>query len=117
MELGQFSVSLAVQDLAASREFYEKLDFEAMAPGGDGEGWAGYGETWVILQNDAVVIGLFQKMFEKNILTWNPADVRAIQATLEERGVELLSRAEPGEGPASILLQDPDGNTILLDQH
>jgi catechol 2,3-dioxygenase-like lactoylglutathione lyase family enzyme len=109
MELGRFSVSLAVEDIAASRAFYEKLGFAAV----DGKPVDG----WLILANGDTYIGLFQGMFEKNILTFNPTDVRAIQTQLQEQGITLIEQAEPGEGPAHITLADPDGNPILIDQH
>ena len=122
MELGAFSVSLSVKDLAASRTFYEKLGFRAV--GGD------VAQNWLILRNGDHVIGLFQGMFDKNILTFNPGwdqrcneipsftDVREIQKMLKANGVELTSEAdESGEGPASLTLIDPDGNPILIDQH
>lgn len=121
MRLGNFSVSLAVKDLGASRAFYEKLDFRAI--GGDQK-------TWLILQNETSTIGLFQGMFEKNILTFNPGwdrtcatlsdfdDVRDIQRTLASRGLVLTTKAdESTTGPASLTLLDPDGNPILVDQH
>lgn len=122
MELGAFSVSLAVKDLQASRAFYEKLGFSKM--GGDAS------QGWLILKNGTTVIGLFQGMFDKNILTFNPgwdqaaqplasfADVREIQASLDADGVEITTRADPGTtGPAHIILSDPDGNVVMLDQH
>ncbi len=122
MELGAFSVSLAVKELHASKAFYEKLGFQVFM--GDPA------QNWLILRNGQTVIGLFQGMFEKNILTFNPgwdqdaqaldsfSDVRQLQARLKAQGVELLSEAdESGSGPASFMLQDPDGNTILFDQH
>ncbi|MHC4376479.1 MAG: VOC family protein [Planctomycetota bacterium] len=122
MQLGNFSVSLAVQDLAASRDFYSKLGFEAF--GGDAS------QGWLILRNGPTVLGLFQGMFERNILTFNPGwnadaqqlesfeDVRAIQARLRDQGVEFQSEADPdGTGPASFVISDPDGNPILVDQH
>jgi len=122
MELGAFSVSLAVKDLAASRQFYEKLGFHAFV--GDPA------KNWLILKNGDVVIGLFQGMFEKNILTFNPGwdracntlpdfdDVRDIQRTLQGQGLTLATRAdESTTGPASLMLIDPDGNPILVDQH
>ncbi len=121
MRLGNFSVSLAVKDLTASREFYEKLGFHVT--GGDGRNWS-------ILQNETSTIGLFQGMFEKNILTFNPGwdrtcatlpaydDVRDIQRTLTSGGLALATRAdESTTGPASLVLFDPDGNQILIDQH
>lgn len=122
MQLGAFSVSLAVKDLAASQAFYEKLDFRVV--GGDAN------QNWLILRNGTTTIGLFHGMFEQNILTFNPGwnadaealddfeDVRAIQAKLEERGLELTSKADSSsDGPASFVLVDPDGNPILVDQH
>ena len=122
MDLGAFSVSLAVKDLAASRAFYEKLGFAAFA----GEAAQG----WLILKNGACVIGLFQGMFEKNILTFNPGwdgnaqklekftDVRELQRQLKALGVQFQKQAdESTTGPASCVVVDPDGNPILLDQH
>jgi len=122
MELGAFSTSLAVKDLAVSREFYEKLGFEVV--GGNPE------QNWLILRNGSVVIGLFQGMFEKNILTFNPGwdqvgnelgdftDVREIQRELKSSGVTLDSEVdESTSGPAGLMLTDPDGNPILIDQH
>ena len=121
MSLGNFSVSLAVKDLAASREFYEKLGFYVIA---------GVPGHFLILQNDTSTIGIYQGMFEKNILTFNPGwdrnaatlrefdDVRQIQRTLVGRGVKLATTAdESTTGPASITLYDPDGNQITIDQH
>jgi catechol 2,3-dioxygenase-like lactoylglutathione lyase family enzyme len=110
MDLGTFSVSLTVSDIDASLAFYRKLGFE-VHDGNKAEGW-------LILQNGAANIGIFQGMFEKNILTFNPTDVRAIQTELDAAGVELVDRADPGTtGPAFVTLTDPDGNSILLDQH
>lgn len=125
MPLGAFSVSLAVEDLAASKHFYEQLGFRA-----HGE-YAG--EGWMILKNGSTVIGLFQGMFEENIMTFNPGwnadaenlesftDIRELQAKLLERGIEPvmpIDEATAGEaGPASFVLADPDGNQILVDQH
>ena len=122
MELGNFSVSLAVKDLAASRAFYETLGFSA---------FAGHPEqNWLILKNGSTVIGLFQGMFEKNILTFNPGwdgnaqplaaftDIRDLQRQLKAHGVQLLTEAdEATSGPASFMVQDPDGNQLLVDQH
>ncbi len=121
MELGAFSVSLAVKDLQASREFYEKLGFEVT--GGNES------ENWLIMKNGMSIIGLFQGMFEKNILTFNPGldnttarvedftDVRQIQASLKEQGIALEQEVDAeGEGPGHISLQDPDGNAVLIDQ-
>lgn len=122
MELGAFSVSLSVKDLGASRAFYEKLGFTAFA--------GNPSENWLIMKNGAAVIGLFQGMFEGNILTFNPGwdgsaqplpeftDVRAIQRHLKSQGISLLAEAdETSAGPASLMAVDPDGNVILLDQH
>jgi catechol 2,3-dioxygenase-like lactoylglutathione lyase family enzyme len=122
MNLGAFSVSLSVKDLAASRDFYVTLGFEPA--GGDIE------QNWLILRNGDHVIGLFQGMFEKNMLTFNPGwdqqcaetegftDVREIQKSLVDAGIKLDAEADAAtEGPASIMLTDPDGNPILIDQH
>ncbi|MDN4502383.1 VOC family protein [Alteromonadaceae bacterium BrNp21-10] len=122
MDLGAFSVSLAVKDIQVSQAFYQKLGF-TMA-GGDAT------QGWLILKNGTTTIGLFQGMFDKNMLTFNPGwnadtseknpydDVRTIQQHLKEQGVTLLSEAdETTTGPASIMLTDPDGNPILIDQH
>lgn len=122
MELGAFSVSLSVKDLAASRVFYEKLGFVTL--GGDAD------SGWLILRNGGTTIGLFQGLFEKNMLTFNPswdaeanpltdfADVREIQKRLREAGIEPQEPvAEDGAGPASIMVVDPDGNPVLIDQH
>jgi catechol 2,3-dioxygenase-like lactoylglutathione lyase family enzyme len=121
MRLGNFSVSLAVKDLAASRAFYEKLGFRVVM---------GDSAKYLILQNETSTIGLFQGLFDRNILTFNPGwdrnasplpdfeDVRDIQKTLKERGLALMAEAdESTTGPASLMLLDPDGNPILLDQH
>jgi predicted lactoylglutathione lyase len=122
MQLGAFSVSLAVKDIAASRAFYEKLGFTV---------FHGHQEQrWLILKNGDTVIGLFQGMFENNILTFNPGwnqnaetlpeftDVRELQRQLKANGVPLMTDAdETTIGPASFMIADPDGNTILIDQH
>jgi catechol 2,3-dioxygenase-like lactoylglutathione lyase family enzyme len=122
MQLGNFSVSLTVKDISASKAFYEKLDFKEV--GGKLE------QNWVVLQNGTTTIGLFQGMFERNMLTFNPGwtpekkalpefqDVRELQKTLLERGLDLSTKADDsGTGPASFVLADPDGNPILFDQH
>jgi predicted lactoylglutathione lyase len=122
MNVGAFSVSLAVNDLNKSKEFYEKLGFKSFA--GDAK------QKWLILKNGDHVIGLFQGMFAKNILTFNPGwdqnakkldkftDVRELQRQLKEQGVKLTTEAnEKSTGPASFTLADPDGNQILFDQH
>ncbi len=122
LRLGKFSVSLTVKDIAASRAFYEKLGFKVS--GGD------QAQKWLVLQNETATIGLFQGMFEKNLLTFNPGwdrsnntlpdfdDVRDIQRTLVSKGLTLATKAdESSTGPASLTLIDPDGNSILIDQH
>jgi catechol 2,3-dioxygenase-like lactoylglutathione lyase family enzyme len=121
MHLGNFSVSLAVKDLASSKAFYEKLGFSQIH--GDEK------QGWVILHNGTTNIGLFQGMFDKNILTFNPGwdhngkeiesftDIRDLQTQLEDAGVEFATKAEVGAGPASFTVIDPDGNTVLVDQH
>lgn len=121
MRLGNFSVSLNVKDLPASRAFYEKLGFHAVT---------GDGKRMLIMQNDTATIGLFQGMFQKNILTFNPGwdrkggtlpdfdDVRDIQRALKGRGVALATSAdEASAGPASFVVVDPDGNPVMVDQH
>lgn len=108
MELGTFSMSLSVKDMAASRAFYEQLGFSTL----DGDD-----TTWVILQNGGATIGLFHGLFEGNVLTFNPADVRSIQKTLKAAGVPMIAEAdESTTGPASMTCLDPDGNAILFDQ-
>ena len=122
MELGAFSISLAVKDLGVSRDFYRKFGFEAI--GGDAS------QNWLILRNGDHSIGLFQGMFEKNTLTFNPGwdrnaesvdtftDIRNLQRQLKALGGELMSEAdEATTGPASFVAIDPDGNPILVDQH
>jgi len=122
MELGAFSVSLAVKDIEASKLFYEKLGFTVFA--GD------QSQNWLIMKNGEHAIGLFQGMFDKNILTFNPGwnsdaqplrdfkDVRELQRQFKARGINMISEAdESSTGPASFMMVDPDGNTILIDQH
>lgn len=122
MELGAFSISLAVKDIHASKAFYEKFGFEAM--GGD------ITQNWLIMKNGDTIIGLFQGMFDKNMLTFNPGwnqnaekleaftDIRELQRRLKEQGVELMTEAdESTTGPAHFIAIDPDGNPILVDQH
>ena len=122
MELGAFSISLAVKDIEASKLFYEKLGF--MVFGGD------QSQNWLIMKNGDHTIGLFQGMFDTNILTFNPGwnseaqqlgeftDVRELQRRLKDHGVSMISEAdESSTGPASFMVVDPDGNTILVDQH
>jgi catechol 2,3-dioxygenase-like lactoylglutathione lyase family enzyme len=122
MQLGNFSVSLAVKDIAASRAFYEKLGFTVF--GGN------QAQRWLIMKHQSTVVGLFQGMFEKNTLTFNPGwdseakplpafdDVRVIQRRLKEQGIPMAAEAdESTSGPASFMIFDPDGNPILVDQH
>ncbi len=122
MDLGTFSVSLSVKDLATTRAFYEKLGFSVFHDASE--------QNYIILRNGECTLGLFEGMFEGNILTFNPGwdhdalilddfeDVRDIQAQLESAGVELLDRADPDSADvASIMLTDPEGNVILIDQH
>ena len=122
MELGAFSISLAVKNIKTSKAFYEKFGFKVV--GGD------ISQNWLILRNSDHTIGLFQGMFERNTLTFNPGwdkkaeqldtftDVRDLQRQLKAQGVELLSKAdETSRGPTSFIVVDPDGNPILVDQH
>jgi lactoylglutathione lyase len=122
MTLGAFSISLAVKDIAASRAFYEKLGFQQV--GGN------QAQNWLILRSGDTTIGLFQGMFDRNVLTFNPgwsgkaealpdfSDVREIQQGLKKKELALVTEAdETTTGPASVMLMDPDGNPILLDQH
>ena len=122
MQLGAFSISLSVKDIAASRAFYEKFGFTVLGGNQD--------ENWLILKNGETVIGLFQGMFEGNLLTFNPGwdqsakpvgaftDVRELQRQLKAQGVELAPAAdETTTGPAYFSAVDPDGNVILVDQH
>ena len=122
MNLGAFSVSLSVKDIATSREFYEKLGFRPV--GGDPD------QNWQILRNGYVTIGLFHGMFEGNVLTFNPGwdsqarpvddftDIRELQRRLKAEGLKMTVEAdESGSGPASFMMLDPDGNALLFDQH
>jgi catechol 2,3-dioxygenase-like lactoylglutathione lyase family enzyme len=122
MQLGNFSVSLNVKDIKASKAFYEKLDFKQVNGNVD--------QKWVVLQNGTTTVGLFQGMFPRNMMTFNPGwnwkketlpefqDVRELQKTLKARGLKLETEAdEATDGPASFTLADPDGNPILFDQH
>lgn len=121
MKLGAFSVSLTVKDITKSRAFYEKLGFSVF--GGEQE------QGWLILKNENTVIGLFQGMFDKNLMTFNPGwnqdaenlsefdDVRDIQKSLKEAGLEPEGEIEEKSGPGSFTITDPDGNIILFDQH
>jgi lactoylglutathione lyase len=122
MELGTFSISLNVKDIGVSKSFYEKLGFQVF--GGD------MAQNWLIMKNGDNVIGLFQGMFEKNIITFNPGwdknantldtftDIRDLQREIRARGIKIESEAdESTTGPASFIVIDPDGNPILIDQH
>ncbi|CAN7514898.1 VOC family protein [Paenibacillus sp. LjRoot153] len=122
MKLGAFSVSLSVKDIYKSKLFYENLGFQIF--GGD------ITQNWLIMKHESCIIGLFQGMFEQNILTFNPGwnenaenlnsftDIRDIQKQLKSKGIKLLTEAdETSEGPASFTIEDPDGNPILIDQH
>ncbi|WP_318617102.1 VOC family protein [Sporosarcina sp. YIM B06819] len=122
MELGAFSVSLPVKDIYKSKVFYEDLGFHVF--GGD------INQNWLIMKNGSCIIGLFQGMFDKNILTFNPGwndnadnlesftDIRDLQKHLKAKGIKMLTEAdESSTGPASFTIEDPDGNPILVDQH
>jgi predicted lactoylglutathione lyase len=122
MELGAFSVSLTVKDIQVSKAFYENLGFQVFGGNMD--------QNWLIMKNGNCIIGLFQGMFEKNILTFNPGwdqnaenlesftDIRDLQKLLKEKGINILTEAdESSEGPAHFTIEDPDGNQILVDQH
>lgn len=121
MHLGNFSVSLTVKDIHASKAFYEKLGF-TQVHGDTGQGWA-------IMKNDSTKVGLFQGMFDRNTMTFNPGwdqdglpdgkseDVRIIQQRLQAAGLDAGAKVEGSEGPGSFMLTDPDGNPILFDQH
>ena len=121
MNLGAFSVSLAVKDIKASKEFYEKLGFKEF--GGD------ITQNWLILKNGDTIVGIFQGMFPKNLLTFNPGwdsnaqpipgftDAREIKSTLRSQGIAVEQETGEEKGPASFMVTDPDGNQILIDQH
>lgn len=121
MQLGAFSLSLAVKDIAASAAFYEKLGFSKS--GGDAS------QNWLILRSGQTVIGLFQGMFEKNSLTFNPGwnqdaeqlgsftDARDLQRRLKDQGIAFVAEAGDGTGPPSFVVMDPDGNPVIVDQH
>jgi len=122
MQLGAFSLSLNVKDIHASRAFYEKLGFNKF--GGDVD------QNWLIMKNCNCIVGLFQGMFDKNMLTFNPGwdenaaelaeftDVRELQQVLKEKDIKFdLEADETTAGPASFIISDPDGNPVLVDQH
>ncbi len=112
--LGQHSTSLAVKDIIKSKSFYETLGFSAL------DGLGSVDDKWLIMQKDGVTIGLFQDMFESNIITFNPNDARSIHKYLKEKGVEFLMESDTlneESGPCHFSIADPDGNQILVDQH
>lgn len=111
MNLGQFSVSLTVKDITASLRFYECLGFKPLPSLGSIE------DKWLILQNGTTVIGLFEGMLEHNILTFNPENARAIESKLKNDGIAISKTTEGDTGPAHFILEDPDGNSIMFDQH
>ncbi len=119
LELGTFSISLWVKDIEKSLDFYEKFGFEVIDGGHlNGDYPDSDTEKWRILQNEGTVIGLFQGMFEVNILTFNPKDLRTLQRKLKESGIQFDTEADMNTtGPCSATLKDPDGNAILFDQH
>jgi predicted lactoylglutathione lyase len=110
MQLGQFSVSLTVKNITKSKEFYETLGFKANPECGSIK------DKWLVLQKDNTVIGLFEGMFESNILTFNPTDVRAIEQHLKNHDIAIDTPTQGKSGPTHCLLKDPDGNTIMYDQ-
>lgn len=115
MDLGTFSISLAVKNITASKNFYQQLGFEQI-DGGEVPG--DKNQAWAIMKNRSAMLGLFQNMFEGNVITFNPTDIRAVQKALKAAGVPLTREVgESGEGPGYATLIDPDGNPILLDQH
>lgn len=119
MDLGQFSISLAVKNMDTSLDFYKKLGFEIIDGGHMNKGFPdSENSSWRILKSDSVVVGLFHGMFENNIMTFNPKDVRSIQKELKKNNIALIKEAdETTSGPEHIIMADPDGNQILIDQH
>ena len=111
MELGRFSVSLTVKDIAKSKSFYETLGFKAL------EGCGSVTDKWLIMSSGTTNIGLFEGMFEDNLLTFNPTDARSIEKHLSDNGITIDSRCTGESGSAHCLLKDPDGNVIMFDQH
>ena len=110
MELGQFSLSLAVKDINQSYKFYQTLGFTPL------DGCGSVDEKWLILKKDAVVIGLFEGMFDDNILTFNPADARAIQSDLERQNIAIEKPCTGEKGATHFTVVDPDGNRLMFDQ-
>lgn len=119
MDLGTFSLSLAVENLDASLSFYTKLGFTVVDGGHTSNDFPdSEHQKWRIIENGKTRLGLFQGMFSTNVLTFNPSDVREIQRALKEKGVTLtVETADFGQGPAHVMLEDPDGNPILIDQY
>lgn len=109
MNLGKFYLSLSVANIQDSKVFYEQLGFKVI----DGK----IEEKWLVMQNETTHIGLFQDMFPKNTLTFMPSDARSLQELLKQRGVSISVEAKDGDGPAHFMIEDPDGNPILFDQH
>lgn len=109
MNLGNFSISLTVKDLDTSRAFYESFGFEMIA--GEPE------QNWIILKNGDAKIGLFHGMFDENIITFNPMDARGVEKVIKEAGYKLETECTGEDGSTSFIVKDPDGNTILVDQH
>ena len=110
MDLGRFSVSLAVKNIEKSKIFYEALGFECHSECGSVK------DKWLIMQKETVIIGLFEGMFDANILTFNPSDARSIEKHLSAQGIEIQSPTKGESGPTHFVLQDPDGNSIMFDQ-
>ncbi|BFT31239.1 hypothetical protein D210916BOD24_24150 [Alteromonas sp. D210916BOD_24] len=110
MELGLFSLSLSVNNISESKAFYEALGFDAMPSCGSVE------DKWLIMKHGQTMIGLFEGMFENNIMTFNPSDVRAVQATLEAEGIDINVPVKGDSGPGHFMVKDPDGNSIMFDQ-
>jgi predicted lactoylglutathione lyase len=111
LALGQFSISLAVKDIAESKKFYETLGFSALTNCGS------VADKWLIMQHPSCTLGLFEDMFSSNILTFNPSDVRAIEAHLNAHNIKIDSPVTSSKGPGHCMLKDPDGNVIMFDQH
>lgn len=110
MELGLFSLSLSVSDISKSKVFYEALGFEALPSCGSLE------EKWLIMKHGQTMIGLFEGMFENNIMTFNPSDVREVQAALKAQGIDIEVPVKNESGPGHFIVKDPDGNSIMFDQ-
>jgi predicted lactoylglutathione lyase len=111
MELGTFSVSLTVKDIAKSKAFYEVLGFQAL------DGCGSIDDKWLIMKQGQCIIGLFEGMFEHNIMTFNPTDARAVEKHLLDNDITIETSTTGDSGPAHCILKDPDGNVIMFDQH